>query len=73
MANNLMQVIAQLRRDMPRNAAVQLVCGELESRLTKPDAPLKLVKQRVVARDRKAYMRDYMKKWRLRQKKGSAL
>ena len=63
MANDLMQIIGRLRRDMPRNGLVMDVCDALEARLREP-VQLAVPKKR----DRTVYMREYM-----RRKRGSGV
>lgn len=59
-------VIARVRRAMPRNGDVMLVCDVAERALVKPVAvAAEAPKPKVAGKaDRKAYMRDYMRKRR---------
>jgi len=56
----LVQAVARLRRNFPRNADVLLVCEALE-RGEQPAAPIVLTSETF---DRRAYQRDYMRKRR---------
>lgn len=69
----LTKTIDQVRRAMPRNLAVMTICDELQSRIRgfgQPSAGLIAGVDEIIAAsvaagfDRKAYMRDYMKKRR---------
>ena len=53
--SDIHEAIAKARRDMPNVRAVMLICDELERRLLVESAP---------KRDRKEYMRGYMREYR---------
>lgn len=68
----LSQIIARVQRAMPRNADVMAICDELAGRLriAAPPMPTEKIVEAASAMlagpgfDRKAYMRDYMRKKR---------
>ena len=61
----LMQVISRVRRAMPRNADVMIICEALEAHLT-PAAELTAIlpSMEKVPFDKKAYQRELMRKRR---------
>lgn len=65
---DLLSIIARVKRSMPRNADVMAVCDALEARLV--SKPVNTVLADVSSavnngkQDRKAYMREYMRKRR---------
>lgn len=72
MSNDLMRDIAQLRRDMPRNATVMRVCDALEVELTsltqqELNAAVAVVKKHKESFDRNGYQRDLMRQRRAKK------
>ena len=68
-----LQLVAQARREMPRNATVLALCEELERAASQVE--VRVVKQPVAALDddslRRAYnqyMRERMKRWRAKKR-----
>mgnify|MGYP001585449323 CR=1 FL=1 len=63
MSGEILMVIARVRRAMPRNGDVMLICSELEQRL------IKITPEGVQPKfDRVGYMRGYMRDYRKRRK-----
>ena len=60
--DSILQVIARLRRQQPRNADTMRLCDEHESILRRDGAPVKK------GFDRKTYMRAYMRERRAKER-----
>lgn len=67
-ARHLMELIARQRRARPRNTDLMRLCDALEARLKPAEVPIvesvSVEPDDAQPFDRKAYMRDYMKKRR---------
>jgi hypothetical protein len=75
--SEILLTVAKVRRAMPRNVEVMIVCDALEGALNdmakleqalikaETDAAMVDVRKRF---DRKAYQRQYMRKWRAKKK-----
>lgn len=59
--SDLLRMIGQVRRAMPRNEPVMAICDALEARLIVRVAPSEPVKPKV---DRRTYMRELMRRRR---------
>jgi hypothetical protein len=64
MKAEVLSAIARVRRAMPRNVDVMLVCDELERQLVAPSTDGPRLKF-----DRVAYQREYMRERRARRKR----
>lgn len=64
-SNETLQLIARLRRDMPRNADVLAVCTELEKFVT---GLVRKLEREFKRFDKVAYQRDYMRVRRAKQR-----